>query len=67
MKLFNVPSKLINITLQYTEVKVKLNGTLILQFGVSTGVKQGEPLSTLLFSTVMDVIMSKLEMRGNIS
>jgi retron-type reverse transcriptase len=46
---------------------VKINGTLTKRFEVSTGVKQGDPLSKLLFSIVMDVITSKLEMRGNIS
>jgi hypothetical protein len=48
-------------------VKVKINDTLTEQFEVSAGVKQGNPLSALLFSIVMDVVMSKLEMRGNIS
>jgi hypothetical protein len=37
------------------------------QFEVNTGVKQGDLLSALLFSIVIDVIMSELEMRGNIS
>jgi hypothetical protein len=37
------------------------------QFEVTSGVKQGDPLSALLFSIVMDVILSKVEARGNIS
>jgi porphobilinogen deaminase len=37
------------------------------QFEVRTGVKQGDPLSPVLFSIVMDVIIRKLEIRGNIS
>jgi retron-type reverse transcriptase len=37
------------------------------QFEITSGVKQGDPLSALLFSIVMDVIISKLEARGNIS
>jgi hypothetical protein len=69
LKVFNVPSKLIrliNITLQHTKVILKLNGTLTKQFEVNTGVKQGNPLSTLLFSIVIVVTMSKLEIRCNI-
>jgi hypothetical protein len=33
----------------------------------TSGVKQGDLLSVLLFSIVMDVIISKLEVRDNIS
>ena len=36
------------------------------QFEITSGVKQGDPLSAL-FSIVMDVIMSKIQARGNIS
>ena len=37
------------------------------QFEITSGVKQGDPLSALLFSIVMDVIISKVEASGNIS
>ena len=37
------------------------------QFEITSGVKQGDPLSALLFSIVMDVIISKVEAKGNIS
>jgi hypothetical protein len=69
LKQFNVPNKLINLaklTLQDTKVKVKINNDYTEQFEVRTGVKQGDPLSPVLFSTVMDVIIRKLEIRGNI-
>jgi hypothetical protein len=49
-QLFNVPHKLIkliNIILQHTKVKVKINDSLTEQFEVSTGIKQGDALSTL--------------------
>jgi hypothetical protein len=36
------------------------------QFEIISGVKQGDPLSALLFSIVMDVIIAKVEARGNI-
>jgi retron-type reverse transcriptase len=60
-------NKLINSRLQHSKIKVKINGTLREQFEVNTGVKQGDPISALLLSIVMDVIMSKLEMRGTSS
>jgi hypothetical protein len=71
LKQFSVPNKLINLvrqvklTLQDTKLKGKINNTE--QFEVRTGVKQGDPLSPFLFSIVMDVIIKKLEIRGNIS
>jgi hypothetical protein len=37
------------------------------QFEITSGVKQGDPLSAILFSVVMDVIISKLEARVNVS
>jgi hypothetical protein len=37
------------------------------QFEITSRVKQGDPLSALLFNIVMDVIISKVEARGNIS
>jgi retron-type reverse transcriptase len=69
LKQFSVPNKLINLvklTLQDTKVKVKINNNYTEQSEVRTGVTQGDPLSPVLFSTVMDVIIRKLEIRGNI-
>jgi arginine exporter protein ArgO len=37
------------------------------QFVFTSGVKQSDPLSALLFSIVMDVIISKLEARVSVS
>ena len=69
LKQHKVPRKLINlveVTLQQTKVKVKVNN-MTEQFEITSGVKQGDPLSALLFSIVRNVILSKLEARGNIS
>jgi hypothetical protein len=58
-----VSRKLINLvqgTLQPTKVKVKINN-MTEQFEITSGVKQGNPLSALLFSIVMGVIISKIE------
>jgi hypothetical protein len=34
---------------------------------MKTGVKQGDPLSALLFSVVLDSVITNLEVRGNIT
>ena len=36
-------------------------------FNTKTGVRQGDPLSTLLFSVVLDSVITNLEVRGNIT
>jgi mannose/fructose/N-acetylgalactosamine-specific phosphotransferase system component IIB len=65
-----VPSKLIKLiakTLQDTTARVKVNQSYTEYFEVTTGVKQGDPLSTTLFSIVIDDIIKQLELKGNIS
>jgi hypothetical protein len=52
---------------QHTRAKIKLNIEYTEQIDVKTGIKQGDPLSTMLFSTVMEMLMRKLEIRGNIT
>jgi retron-type reverse transcriptase len=44
-----------------------LNNEYTEQIHVKTGIKQGDPLSTILFNTVMEMLMRKLEIRGNIT
>jgi len=69
LKQYEVPKKLTNLTqstLQQTKAKVKINNNMTEKFEITSGVKQGDPLSALLFSIVMDVIITKLEVRGNI-
>jgi hypothetical protein len=70
LKQYNVPRKLINLvqdTLQPTKFKVKINNDMTEQFVMTSRVKQVNPLSAPLFIIVMDVIISKLEVRCNIS
>ena len=65
LKQYKVPRKLIKLvqaTLQQTKVKVKINNDMTEQSEITSGVKQG-----LVFSIVLDVIISKVESRGNIS
>jgi hypothetical protein len=66
----NVPAKLISlIALTPTDTKpiVKVNNEYSSKFEVHKGVKQGDPLSATLFSIAIDVIIRKLDTRGNIS
>jgi hypothetical protein len=67
---YEVPSKsmkLVAKTLKNREDRVKINQTYTEKFEISTGIKQGDPLSAALFSMVIDDIIKHLELRGNIS
>ena len=60
----NVPDKLINLiklTMQRTKLKVKVNNSYSECFETKTGVRQGDPLSALLFSVVLDLVITNLE------
>ena len=66
----NVPDKLmklIKLILQRTKTKVKVNNNYSEWFETKTGVRQGDPLSALLFSVVLDSVITNLEVRGNIT
>jgi len=67
---YEIPSKLIKLiarTLQDTKARVKVNQNYREKFEITTGVKQGNPLSATLFSIVIDDTLQQLELRGNIS
>jgi retron-type reverse transcriptase len=67
---YDVPTKLISLialTLTDTKAIVKVNNEYSSKFEVHKGVKQGDPLSATLFSIAIDVIIRKLDTRGNIS
>jgi len=59
--------RLVKLTLENTRAKVKVNNAYTLEFRVESGVKQGDPLSPTLFSLVIDTVLKKLDLRGNIS
>ena len=59
--------KLVNMVTQHIKAKIKLNNEYTEQIDVKTGIKQGDPLPTVLFSTVMESLVRKLEIRGNIT
>ena len=47
--------------------EVKMGNQLTNEFRIVSGVKQGDPLSTTLFSTVIDNMLKQLDLKGNIS
>jgi hypothetical protein len=59
--------KLIKLTMQRTKMKVKVNNSYSEWLETKTGVIQGDPLSALLFSVVLNSVMDNLEVRGNIN
>ena len=67
---YSVPDKLIKLiklTMKRTIMKVKGNNSYSEWFETKTGVRQGDPLSALLFSVVLDSVITNLEIRGNIT
>jgi len=70
LKEMQIPGKivsLVNMVTQHTKAKIKPNNEYTEQIEVKNGIKQGDPLSTILFCTVMESLMKKLEIRGNIT
>jgi hypothetical protein len=66
----DIPSKtirLIGLTLTNTIAKVKINNQFTEDFSVEIGVKQGDPLSATLFTVVIDNVLKKMDLIGNIS
>ena len=59
--------RMVNLVTQYIKARIKLNSEYTEKLEVKTGIRQGDPLSTILFCTVMESLMKILEMRRNIS
>jgi hypothetical protein len=69
LKEYRIPRKLIGttaLTLKNTTAKFKINNEVSESLIVNTGVKQGDLLSALLFSVIMDQVLKSLDIRGNI-
>jgi len=59
--------RLVNLTLEHTTAKVKVNNAYTSEFRVGSGVKQGDPLSPTLLILVINTVLKKLDLRCNIS
>jgi hypothetical protein len=53
--------------MQQTKMKVTVNNSYSEGFETKTGIRQGGQLSALLFSVVLDSVITNLEVRGNIT
>jgi len=53
--------------MQRTKMNVKVNNSYSEWFETKTEVRQRDPLSALLFSVLLDSVITNLEIRGNIT
>jgi hypothetical protein len=71
MKEFKIPQKLIGLvraTLKHVNCRVKVQNNLSEPFGTSTGLRQGDALSCILFNTALEKVVrdSGVETKGSI-
>ena len=59
--------QLIKMTPQNTEASVKIEHVTSKPFSISSGVCQGDPLSATIFNLILDSVIKKLNLRGDIS
>ena len=55
------------MTLQNTEASVKLENLTSKPFSISSGVRQGNPLSATIFNLILDSVIKKLSLRRDVS
>jgi hypothetical protein len=55
------------MTIQNTEESVKLENLTSKPFSISSGVRQGDPLSATIFNLILDSVIKKRNLRGDFS
>jgi len=55
------------MTLQNTEASVKIENLTSKLFSISSGVRQGNPLSAKIFNLILDSVIKKLSLRKDVS
>ena len=65
-----IPNKLVRLikmTIQNMEASVKIEILTSKPFSVSSGVHQGDPLSATIFNLILNSVIKKLNLRGDVS
>jgi sorting nexin-29 len=65
-----IPNKLVQLikmTIQNIEASVKIQNLTSKPFSISSGVRQGDPLSATIFNLILNSVIKKLNLRGDIS
>jgi sorting nexin-29 len=63
----NKLERLIKITIQNMEASVKIENLTSKPFLISSGVRQGDPFSATTFNLMLDSVIKKLNLRGDVS
>ena len=67
MRIPNKLVRLIKMTIQNTEASVKIETLTSNPFSISSGVCQSNPLSATMFNLILDSVIKKLNIRGDVS
>jgi hypothetical protein len=68
MREFGIPNKLVNVvkmTLEGSKCRVKVQGSLSQYFTIRNGLRQGDPMSTVLFNIVLEKAVREIEINPN--
>jgi hypothetical protein len=66
----SIPNKLVRLikmTIQNTEARVKTGNLTFKPFLISPGMRQGNPLSTTISNLMLDLVITELNLRGEVS
>jgi len=67
LRIANKLVRLIKMAIQNKETSVKIENLTSKPFSVSSGVRQGDPLSATIFNLKLDSVIKELSLRGDIS